>query len=68
MMSLLPADLPSPVRIEQGVELNRDYGKRGLQLFVRITSYDLTPERPYNETNWHCEGQMVSFFRNFNAE
>ncbi|KAF4220993.1 hypothetical protein CNMCM8980_002871 [Aspergillus fumigatiaffinis] len=58
MMSLLPADLPSPVRIEQGVELNRDYGKRGLQLFVRITSYDLTPERPYNETNWHCEGQM----------
>lgn len=68
MMNLLPADLPSPVRIEQGVELNSDYGKRGLQMFVRITSYDLTPEHPYNETDWHCEGQMVSLFRNSNTE
>ncbi|RHZ72328.1 hypothetical protein CDV55_101325 [Aspergillus turcosus] len=58
MMNLLPADLPSPVRIEQGVELNKDYGNRGLQMFVRIISYDLTPEHPYNETDWHCEGQM----------
>ncbi|EDP55589.1 hypothetical protein V8F44DRAFT_485829 [Aspergillus fumigatus] len=58
MMCFLPADLPTPVRIEQGVELNRDYGKRGLQMICRITSYDLTPEHPYTETGYHCEGQM----------
>ncbi|EAW08459.1 DUF4246 domain-containing protein [Aspergillus clavatus NRRL 1] len=58
MMSMLPPDLPTPVRIEQGVELDKDYGRRGLQFFLRIASYDLTPERPYFQSDWHCEGQM----------
>ncbi|RHZ65647.1 DUF4246 domain-containing protein [Aspergillus thermomutatus] len=58
MMSLIPTDLPTPVRIEQGVELNKDYGHRGLQVIVRIVSHDLTPEHPYFESGWHCEGQM----------
>lgn len=62
MMSNLPPDLPSPVRIEEGVDLNRDYCDRGLQLVVRIISLELQPEDQEFGTDWHVEGQMVSSF------
>lgn len=60
MMSQLPADLAHTVRIEQGVELSRDYKDRGLQVITRMLGIDLTPEEPYYETDWHLECQMVS--------
>lgn len=60
LMSKLPEDLPSPVRIEQGVDLKRDYKERGLQIMVRLMGVDLTPDDPYYQTEWHVEGQMVS--------
>ena len=60
LMSKLPEDLPSPVRIEQGVDLKRDYKERGLQIMVRLMGVDLTPDDPYYQKEWHVEGQMVS--------
>lgn len=60
LMSKLPTDLTSTVRIEKTVEVNRDYKKRGLQVITRILGVDLKPEDPYYETQWHVEGQMVS--------
>ncbi|KAJ5676107.1 hypothetical protein N7462_009004 [Penicillium macrosclerotiorum] len=58
LMSKLPEDLPSPVRIERGVSLNNDYKERGLQIVTRILGVDLSPEDPYYQTEWHVEGQM----------
>ncbi|KAJ5115280.1 Protein of unknown function DUF4246 [Penicillium alfredii] len=58
LMNKLPEDLPSPVRIEQGVELNKDYGECGLQVITRILGVDLKPEDPYFQSDWHVEGQM----------
>lgn len=60
LMDKLPEDLPSAVRIERGVDLNRDYKDRGLQVIVRLLGIDLTPEHPEFETDWHVEGTMVS--------
>lgn len=61
LMNKLPEDLPSAVRIERDVSLNRDYKERGLQVITRILEIDLTPEEPYFQSDWHVEGQMVSF-------
>ncbi|KAJ5644605.1 hypothetical protein N7507_010616 [Penicillium longicatenatum] len=58
MMSQLPDDLPSTVRIERSVNLNEHYKDRGLQVITRLMSVDLTPESPYYDTEWHVEGQM----------
>ncbi|KAJ9482813.1 hypothetical protein VN97_g10615 [Penicillium thymicola] len=58
LMDKLPEDLPSAVRIERGVDLNRDYKDRGLQVITRILGIDLTPEKPTFETDWHVEGTM----------
>ncbi|KAJ5634832.1 hypothetical protein N7528_002674 [Penicillium herquei] len=58
MMSKLPEDLPAPVRIEQSVNLNKDYKERGLQIVTRLMGVDLTPDDPYYQTEWHVEGQM----------
>ena len=60
MMSRLPEDLPAPVRIEQGVELDSEYKDRGLQVITRIMGVDLNPDDPYYQSEWHVEGQMVS--------
>lgn len=60
LMDKLPEDLPSAVRIERGVDLNRDYKERGLQVITRLLGIDLTPEDPSFETDWHVEGTMVS--------
>ncbi|OQE41765.1 hypothetical protein PENCOP_c004G03147 [Penicillium coprophilum] len=58
LMDKLPEDLPSAVRIERGVDLNRDYKERGLQVITRLLGIDLTPEDPCFETDWHVEGTM----------
>ncbi|KAK4867793.1 hypothetical protein LT330_006654 [Penicillium expansum] len=58
LMDKLPEDLPSAVRIERGVDLNRDYKERGLQVITRLLGIDLTPEDPSFETDWHVEGTM----------
>ncbi|KAJ6093378.1 Protein of unknown function DUF4246 [Penicillium sp. IBT 16267x] len=58
MMSELPEDLPSPVRIERSVNLNEHYKDRGLQVITRIMSVDMAPGSPPYETEWHVEGQM----------
>ena len=60
LMTKLPEDLPSAVRIEQPVNLNKDYKDRGLQVITRLIGLDLTPEDPFYQTDWHVEGQMVS--------
>ena len=59
MMNKLPEDLPSVVRIERGVDLNKDYKERGLQVITRVLDVTLTPDAPYYQTEWHVEGQMV---------
>ncbi|KAJ5887575.1 hypothetical protein N7495_007616 [Penicillium taxi] len=58
MMSKLPADLPTPVRIERGVDLNKEYKDRGLQVIIRIMGVDLTPEDPFHTSPWHVECAM----------
>ncbi|KAJ5584670.1 uncharacterized protein N7459_004470 [Penicillium hispanicum] len=58
MVSKLPEDLTSVVRIEQPVDLSVDYKGRGLQVITRLLGVDLTPENPSYETDWHVEGQM----------
>lgn len=60
LMSKLPEDLTSTVRIEKTVEINRDYKHRGLQVVTRLLGVDLFPDDPYYGTDWHVEGQMVS--------
>lgn len=60
LMTKLPEDLPSAVRIERPVNLNKDYKERGLQVITRLIGLDLTPEDPFYQTDWHVEGQMVS--------
>jgi hypothetical protein len=61
LMNKLPEDLPSAVRIERGVSLNKDYKNRGLQVIVHILGVDLDPKDPYFQSDWHVEGQMVRF-------
>ncbi|KAJ5787075.1 hypothetical protein N7457_002065 [Penicillium paradoxum] len=58
MMDKLPEDLPSAVRISRGVDLNRDYKDRGLQVITRLIGIDLTPEEPTFDGQWHIEGTM----------
>ncbi|KAJ5390862.1 uncharacterized protein N7496_001930 [Penicillium cataractarum] len=58
LMNKLPEDLPSAVRIERDVSLNKDYKDRGLQVITRILGVDLSPEDPYYQSDWHVEGQM----------
>lgn len=41
--------------------LKSTYGKRGLQVIVKLANIELTPEKPeYKGGSWHVEGQMVS--------
>lgn len=61
MMANLPPDLPTPVRIEEGVDLNKDYGERGLQIIVRLIIAELNPESTSYGSDWHVEGQMVLY-------
>lgn len=65
MIENLPEDQPNPLRIEEQVRLKEEYGKRGLQVFVRLMQLDLTSEHPEYSNEFHVEGQMVSFFSSY---
>lgn len=48
---------PSPPKFS----LKEKYGKRGLQIIVKLANIELTPEKPeYGGGSWHIEGQLVS--------
>jgi hypothetical protein len=41
-------------------DLKVKYGKRGLQVIVKLANIHLTPEKPkYEGGTWHVEGQMA---------
>ncbi|KAF8202926.1 hypothetical protein BJ912DRAFT_1018769 [Pholiota molesta] len=49
------APLPSPPQFS----LREEYGKRGLQVIVKLANIELTPEKPqYDGGSWHIEGQL----------
>lgn len=51
------APLPSPPQFS----LREEYGKRGLQVIVKLANIELTPEKPqYDGGSWHIEGQLVT--------
>ena len=51
--------LPQPAPFD----LKSKYGKRGLQVIVKLASIHLTPEKQeYEGGTWHVEGQMVCVF------
>jgi len=44
---------------EMCVDLQRDYGHRGLQVIVKLANIELTPDKPeYEGGTWHVEGQL----------
>ena len=44
------------------LDLREKYGKRGLQVIVKLANVELTPDKPeYEGGTWHVEGQLVSF-------
>jgi Protein of unknown function (DUF4246) len=54
--------LPSPPKLD----LREVYGKRGLQVIVKLANIELTPDKPeYDGGSWHVEGQLVSFYYSF---
>lgn len=59
MMSELPLNLATPIRVEQEVDLNKEYSRYGLQVIVRLTNIEMTPDMPRYETGWHGAGNMV---------
>jgi len=49
--------------MDWNVDLQKDYGKQGLQVIVKLANIHLTPEKPeYGGGTWHIEGQMVCRF------
>ena len=51
----------SPQPSPQKFSLKERYGKRGLQIVVKLANIELTPEKPeYEGGSWHIEGQLVS--------
>ena len=50
-----------PFREPKKLSLRDQFGKHGLQVIVKLTNIELTPEKPkYHGGVWHVEGQMVS--------
>ncbi|KAK9791446.1 hypothetical protein SCARD494_07629 [Seiridium cardinale] len=53
---------PDPRRVSHhyyDVNLREDFGERGLQVIVKLSSIELTPEKPtYGGGNWHIEGML----------
>ncbi|KAM0817356.1 hypothetical protein AB5N19_03161 [Seiridium cardinale] len=53
---------PDPRRVSHhhyDVNLRKDFGERGLQVIVKLSSIELTPEKPtYGGGNWHIEGML----------
>jgi hypothetical protein len=55
----LPPEERHKHRVESQMDLQKDYGERGLQVIVRIHNTMLRPDKPEYDTPWHVEGQMV---------
>ncbi|MCJ1251985.1 hypothetical protein MMC30_009223 [Trapelia coarctata] len=50
---------PPALKPEEMVDLQRDFGKKGLQVIVKLANILLTPEKPeYAGGEWHVEGQL----------
>jgi hypothetical protein len=49
-----------PTQDEDEVDLKSEFGKRGLQVIVKLANIHLTPDKPeYEGGTWHVEGQLV---------
>lgn len=59
MMPELPLTLATPIRVEQEVDLNKEYSRHGLQVIARLSNIEMSPETPSFEAGWHGPGQMV---------
>lgn len=59
LMSELSENETNPLRIEEPVNLKKEYGKHGLQVIARMVDIMLGPDKPSYESYWHVEGQMV---------
>ncbi|KIL66917.1 hypothetical protein M378DRAFT_123663 [Amanita muscaria Koide BX008] len=47
------------LKYEYRVNLEADYGDRGLQIIVKLANIQLTPEKPeYEGGTWHIEGEL----------
>ncbi|KAF8885764.1 hypothetical protein BD779DRAFT_657637 [Infundibulicybe gibba] len=47
------------LKLEEVVDLRRDFGRRGLQVIVKLANIHLTPDEPdYRGGTWHVEGQL----------
>ncbi|KAK2764408.1 hypothetical protein FQN54_009102 [Arachnomyces sp. PD_36] len=58
-----PVVLPEPEEfqppLEKTLDLQEEFGHRGLQIIVKLANIHLTPEKPeYEGGTWHVEGQM----------
>lgn len=52
----------------EDIDLERDYGHRGLQVIVKLATIYLTPEKPsYDGGSWHVEGQLVGSIHIFTS-
>ncbi|EGD93540.1 hypothetical protein TESG_01084 [Trichophyton tonsurans CBS 112818] len=52
-------DDKKPLKERETVNLQRDYGKTGLQVIVKLANIHLTPENnKYDGGSWHVEGQL----------
>ena len=54
-------DEHSQIRDSVSVDLQKEFWDIGIQVIVKVTTIDLTPERPeYDGEPWHVQGQLVS--------
>jgi hypothetical protein len=59
LLNELPPEERNRHRVEAKMNLRKEYGKRGLQVIVRIADLVIPPEQPVFETAWQVDGQMV---------
>ncbi|KAK4208321.1 hypothetical protein QBC37DRAFT_296987 [Rhypophila decipiens] len=57
---VLPEPLDfSPVRYQTWENIRNKYKEKGLQVYVKMASIELTPEKPkFPQGGWHIEGQL----------
>ena len=57
-----PGEFKPRFTTEPVVDLKKMFGKRGLQVIVKLANIHLTPEKPtYEGGTWHVEGPLVRF-------
>lgn len=56
-----PPEKFKPLPQPNSFSLKESYGKKPLQIIVKLANIELTPERPeYEGGTWHVEGKIVS--------